>query len=99
MVKRATRAALGWTNGHLHEFVIGGVRYSDPDPDMDEDLQQDERKVLLREAMGMGTRCFDYVYDFGDDWHHVVVVEDQHITVHPKLPGTRFGYLEMCTTP
>jgi Plasmid pRiA4b ORF-3-like protein len=22
------QAALGWTNSHLHEFVIGGVRYS-----------------------------------------------------------------------
>jgi hypothetical protein len=30
----------------------------------------------------MDTRCFDYVYDFGDDWHHLVLVED----VYPKHP-------------
>ena len=29
----------------------------------------------------MDARCFDYVYDFGDDWHHVVLAEDQHISV------------------
>src|ERR1700726_3496011 len=74
------QAALGWTNSHLHEFVIGGVRYSEPDPDFDEELQHvDERKVVLEKALGMDARCFDYVYDFGDDWHHVVLVEDQHI--------------------
>jgi len=78
---RAFQAALGWTNSHLHEFVIGGVRYSDSDPDMDEDLQQDERNIVLQAALGMDARCFDYVYDFGDDWHHVVVVEDQHVSV------------------
>jgi hypothetical protein len=78
---RVFQAALGWTNSHLHEFVIGGVRYSDPDPDMDEDLQQDERNVVLQKALGMDSRCFDYVYDFGDDWHHAVVVEDQHVSV------------------
>jgi hypothetical protein len=27
----------------------------------------------------MDTRCFDYVYDFGDDWHHIALVEDQHL--------------------
>ena len=36
---RVFQAALGWTNSHLHEFVIDGVRYSEPDPDFDEELQ------------------------------------------------------------
>ncbi len=31
---------------------------------------------MLHDALGMGTRYFDYVYDLGDDWHHLVVVED-----------------------
>ena len=47
------------------------------DPDWVDDLPHvDERRVVLQEALGMGTRCFDYVYDFGDDWHHLVLVED-----------------------
>jgi len=67
------QAALGWTNSHLHEFVIGGVRYSEPDPDFEDELDHvDERGVLLPRALGMDARRFDYVYDFGDDWHHVV---------------------------
>ena len=74
------QAALGWTNSHLHEFVIGGVRYGEPDPDFDDELEHvDERGVKLHNALGIDARCFDYVYDFGDDWHHVVLVEDQHI--------------------
>jgi Plasmid pRiA4b ORF-3-like protein len=74
------QAALGWTNSHLHEFVIGGVRYSEPDPDFDDELEHvDERGIKLHKALGIDARCFDYVYDFGDDWHHVVLVEDQHI--------------------
>lgn len=74
------QAAFGWTNSHLHEFVIGGVRYSEPDPDFDDELRHvGERGIKLHKALGIDARCFDYVYDFGDDWHHVVLVEDQHI--------------------
>jgi Plasmid pRiA4b ORF-3-like protein len=80
---RVFQAALGWTNSHLHEFVIDGARYSEPDPDFDEELQHDERNIVLHEALGMDARCFDYVYDFGDDWHHAVLVEDQHMSVNP----------------
>jgi hypothetical protein len=76
---RVFQTALGWTNSHLHEFVINGVRYSDPDPDFDDEIGHvDEQRVVLDNALGMDTRCFDYVYDFGDDWHHIVVVEDRH---------------------
>jgi Plasmid pRiA4b ORF-3-like protein len=74
------QAALGWTNSHLHEFVINGVRYSDPDPDFDDEIGHvDEQGVILDNALGMDTRCFDYVYDFGDDWHHAILVENQHL--------------------
>ena len=48
----AFQSALGWTNSHLHEFVIGVARYSDPDPDMVEEVQHDERQDLLRGALG-----------------------------------------------
>ena len=30
---RVLQAGMGWTNSHLHEFVINGVRYGEPDPD------------------------------------------------------------------
>jgi hypothetical protein len=80
---RVIQTALGWTNSHLHEFVINGTRYAVPDPDGMDDLPHvDERRVVLHEALGMDTRCFDYVYDFGDDWHHLVLVED----LYPQRP-------------
>jgi hypothetical protein len=81
------QTALGWSNSHLHEFVINGVRYSDPDPDSDDEIGHlDEQGVVLDNALGMDTRCFDYVYDFGDDWHHIVLVEDPHIQSEASEP-------------
>jgi Plasmid pRiA4b ORF-3-like protein len=71
------QAVIGWTNSHLHQFVIGGKSYSEPDPDWSDELgHMDERRVTLSRALGPEARCFDYVYDFGDDWHHVVLVEN-----------------------
>jgi hypothetical protein len=81
---RVFQTALGWTDSHLHEFVIAGKRYSTPDPDWAAELKQrNERLVVLEKALGHEARCFDYIYDFGDDWHHVVVIEDPHARLNP----------------
>ena len=73
------QACMGWTHSHLHEFVLGGRRYSPHDPDFSDELEQlDERGVLLCEAIGVESRCFDYIYDVGDSWHHVALVEDPY---------------------
>lgn len=37
----------------------------------------DERGVVLEAALGPSARTFDYVYDFGDDWHHAIVLEER----------------------
>lgn len=77
---RVFQAALDWTDSHLHEFVINGVRYAEPDPEWSNELKQvSERGVVLNAALGGESRCFDYVYDFGDHWHHAVLVEDTFI--------------------
>jgi hypothetical protein len=77
---RVFQAALGWTDSHLHEFVINGQRYAEPDPELSDELKQvNERGVVLSAALGGESRCFDYVYDFGDHWHHAVLVEDTFI--------------------
>jgi len=73
------QVALGWTNSHLHEFIIGGVRYANTDPEIGDELEQvDEKRVVLFKALGIDARCFDYVYDFGDDWHHAIILEARH---------------------
>lgn len=40
--------AMGWSGGHLHEFVIGEEHYgqSDPDFDMGPPLQREDRVTL-----------------------------------------------------
>lgn len=84
---RAIQAAFGWTNSHLHEFIIAGVRYAYPDPEWAEELKQvDETRIVLLDALGYEARSFDYVYDFGDHWHHVAIVEDRHIQTSPTSP-------------
>ncbi|MDP9198660.1 MAG: plasmid pRiA4b ORF-3 family protein [Pseudomonadota bacterium] len=89
---RVFQAAMGWTNSHLHEFVINGVRYAAPDPEWEDELQQaDERGVALDVVLGRGARSFDYVYDFGDHWHHAVLVESTRI--QPQA-----GFNIQCTT-
>ena len=51
---RVIQTALGWTNSHLHEFVINGTHYAVLDPDWVDDLPHvDERRVVLQEALGM----------------------------------------------
>jgi len=66
------QAALGWENYHMHAFEFGEERFGVRDPELD---FSDERKVTLGELTDIGTR-FRYTYDFGDDWHHEILVED-----------------------
>jgi len=65
---------LNWEDDHLHEFVVAGVHYTSPHPD---DLvpSQDEKGVHLFEVAPREGQMFLYVYDFGDNWEHVVLVE------------------------
>jgi len=66
------QAALGWENYHMHVFEFGEQRFGVRDPELD---FSDERQVTLGELTDIGTR-FRYTYDFGDDWHHEILVED-----------------------
>jgi hypothetical protein len=78
------QVAMGWTNDHLHEFAVAGNRYGWPDAGFDDEVV-DEAKVKLFRLVGAGDR-FEYVYDFGDGWIHVVTVEK----VLAAEPGQRY---------
>lgn len=69
------QAAFGWWNYHLHDFDIDGVRYGVPDED-DWTPVKDERRVSIDQAIGGGARKIRYLYDFGDNWDHDIVVEN-----------------------
>jgi hypothetical protein len=67
------QTVFGWTDTHLHQFGIGGTSYGQPD-DFDQ-VVADENAVTLAQVAGSRTKHFEYVYDFGDNWEHEVVVE------------------------
>ncbi|HYU65927.1 MAG TPA: plasmid pRiA4b ORF-3 family protein [Jatrophihabitantaceae bacterium] len=69
----AIQTAMGWTDSHLHEFDIGADRYGEPDPDWPPDMLP-EAGIRLLDKVGEGGRI-RYVYDFGDDWRHDVLIE------------------------
>lgn len=64
---------MGWTNSHLHEFVIGSDHYGVKDPDSPE--TKPEARVVLEDVFPEEGCEFTYLYDFGDGWEHDVVVE------------------------
>ncbi len=70
---------------HLHEFRVGGLRYGEPD--LDDGFEGrpelfDEAEVRLRDFGREPGTTFAYLYDFGDDWHHTVEIE-QHLALDP----------------
>lgn len=69
------QAAMGWTDSHLHEFEIDGKRYAKPEDDEYGDFPEtlDESLFTLKDVAKKGM-IFDYLYDFGDSWRHVITV-------------------------
>jgi hypothetical protein len=71
------QTVMGWDDGHLHQFIVKGNRYGVPSEDgffMDDTLE--EEQILLSQVAGSGGKVrFVYEYDFGDSWHHEIVVE------------------------
>lgn len=72
------QAAIGWRDSHLHEFEINSVRYGQPDPGWDQGsgLLLSEAGVLLGKCLA-DCKSFTYVYDLGDDWQHLIQVEER----------------------
>lgn len=74
----AIQVALGWTNSHLHQFVINDRYYSDPNFHLDYDSESpvlDEGAATLLEVAPRVKDAFLYEYDFGDSWEHWIKVE------------------------
>ncbi len=68
------QVAMGWTNSHLHQFIVGQTYFGEPHPDYGFGMR-DERDVKLNQVVtGEGFK-FHYEYDFGDGWLHNLLVE------------------------
>jgi hypothetical protein len=80
MLHAIIQIAMGWTNSHLHQFIIEGKRYADPALDQDRDFPDnegpmDENAVALLDISRPGLTQFVYEYDFGDSWRHLIDIE------------------------
>jgi len=71
---RVIQLAMGWEDGHLHQFVVDGRYYNIPHPD-DWEPGIDERRIALEKLAPSVNSRFIYEYDFGDGWEHVILVE------------------------
>jgi Plasmid pRiA4b ORF-3-like protein len=68
--------AMGWTNSHLHSFMIGKKSFGMADVDDFEELNMlDEKKQTLEATLGEDIREFLYEYDFGDSWRHRIAAK------------------------
>lgn len=70
------QAAMGWENYHLYEFIINKVSYGDTEDEFDFGPPvRSDRKTLLQDVISQPKKKFRYIYDFGDDWQHEILVE------------------------
>jgi hypothetical protein len=65
---------MGWGDYHLHQFLIGGEYYGNPEDDEMGETKNEKRFRLNQFVTGKGFK-FLYEYDFGDSWEHVIQVE------------------------
>ncbi len=68
---------MGWTDSHLHQFIVGNTYYGTPDPEMMRFGTRtfSEKRYTVAELAPAVKRSFVYEYDFGDCWQHKIVVE------------------------
>ena len=72
---------MGWQESHLHCFQIDGERYTEASEDQEMDGLEEGGAKLCDLVLRAKIR-FEYEYDFGDGWHHTLVVD--HIQQVPE---------------
>jgi len=85
---RILQIIMGWEDYHLHEFRIGGKTFAEPDPE-DHHFGRDfanERRVKLGTVLSTVGSSFEYVYDFGNNWRHDILLE----AILPVTPRKRY---------
>jgi hypothetical protein len=73
---RALQAVMSWEDYHLYMFRIGSKKYGPPDVDCDDDLGLiDAKRARLSAVIPNVGATVTYVYDYGDDWEHELLLE------------------------
>ena len=82
------QASFGWDDDHLWEFDTPYGKHG-PAPDLG---HRDPNEAALAQIAAEGT-TFRYVFDFGDNWDHEIVVEKvvpaARTAAHPRCTGGR----------
>lgn len=77
------QSVFNWQNGHLYEFRLNDTVLTDFET-LDEPMDgKDSRKEKIFSYLKKEKQRFRYLYDFGDDWDHEIVVE----RILPKWTG------------
>ncbi|MFE4396892.1 MULTISPECIES: plasmid pRiA4b ORF-3 family protein [Streptomycetaceae] len=79
------QASFGWEDYHMWAFETGRERYGVTDRDLG--IRNATAMRLDQIAPGVGTR-FRYIYDFGDNWEHDILVE----AVGDAEPGVSYPH-------
>lgn len=83
------QAAMGWEDAHLYAFLAGSKRWSPPDPGFDNDALPVATASLADIIAASGAAPIRYIYDFGDDWVHLITVQ----TTDAAVPGDLYPKL------
>lgn len=76
-VHHVMQLVFGWNDSHLHAFEAGPVDIGMPDDEAPFCI--DDRVVRL-DGVAKRADAITYVYDFGDDWHVRLEIEDRRDT-------------------
>jgi len=81
------QAAFGWTDSHLHQFVVGGIVIGAPEFETGDNRYRtfEASEVFLRDLdlFHWGAAKILYEYDFGDCWHHWITL-DRRLAEAPR---------------
>jgi hypothetical protein len=72
------QVVMDWTRSHKHEFIVDGITYGTPHKGIwgSQSRVLAEGDVRLHDIINEKDLMFTYVYDFGDNWVHEIVVEE-----------------------
>ncbi|MCG8706878.1 plasmid pRiA4b ORF-3 family protein [Brenneria sp. 4F2] len=65
---------MGWEDSHLHQFIFGKKQFTEQQEAPSQG--KDEGFVRLYELLKRKGHKLTYLYDFGDDWEHEIILEN-----------------------
>jgi hypothetical protein len=86
LVHEVLQLAFDWHGYHLHSFETVCGEFGAPDDDDDWADRKNETTAVLAQVAAAEKAKVAYVYDFGDDWRHDIVVEK----ILPAEPGVAY---------